>query len=268
MIEVKDIDRNIVARYLGMKPEDINDVMSGLIDEAEELVKKDAEIGYVCGIYDIVKKEGGIGFDEVSIVLPGEDIAKLLDGCEKGVLMCATLSGYIDTRIRTLQIKNMPLALVYDACASVAIDQVCDDVQKYIRERLPEYVQTMRFSPGYGDLPISIQREFLDCVEANKRCGVSLTEGGMLTPTKTVTAVFGLKTFEEYIKSMGDINLRTDVLGNESDMGKTIPEEGQFTAIIPEKGGCGDESVCSKCKAAAKCSMANKNVKDSLEEQK
>ncbi|MGN0164751.1 MAG: hypothetical protein ACI39R_01075 [Lachnospiraceae bacterium] len=244
MIEVKNIDRKIVARYLGMKPEDMNDVMNGLIDEAEELLKKDSEISYVCGIYDIIIKEDGIGFDEVSIVLPGSDIAKLLKGCEKGVLMCVTLSGFIDTRIRTLQIKNMPLALVYDACASVAIDQVCDDVQAYIRERLPEYVQTMRFSPGYGDLPLTIQREFLDCIDAGKRCGVSLTEGGMLTPTKTVTAVFGLKTLDEFLKH---------------DM-----KTGNFSSFIPEKGGCGDESVCSKCKAAGKCSMANKNVKESI----
>ena len=233
MIEIKDIDRKIVSRYLGLKPNEVNEVMTGLIDEAEALVKKDSEVYYVCGIYDIVKKEEGIGFDEVELILKGNDIAKHLEGCEKAVLLCATLSGHVDTRIRSLQITNMPLALVYDACASVAIDQACDSIQNYVRERLPEYVQTTRFSPGYGDLPISLQGELLAAVDAGKRCGVGLTEGGMLTPLKTITAIFGLKSLSSLM-------------------------EGEFSAFIPEKGGCGDESVCSKCKANDKCSMANK----------
>lgn len=242
MIEVRDIDRKTAARYLGMKDNEVNDVMSGLIDEAEKLLKKDSKVGYVCGIYDIVKKDDGIGFDECSLVLTGNDIAKHLEGCEKAVLLCATLSGYIDTRTRSLQIANMPLALVYDACASVAIDQVCDDVQNYIRERMPEYIQTWRFSPGYGDLPLEIQGELLNVLEAGKRCGVSLTEGGMLAPIKTITAIFGLKS----ISSLAD---------------------GDFSTFISEKGSCGDESVCSKCKAHDKCTMAASRRKDSMTEE-
>lgn len=242
MITVKDIDRKIVLRYLGMKEDDKNEVMSGLIDEAEKLLKKDSEVSYVCGIYDIVKKEEGIGFDECSLVLTGKDIAGLLKGCEKAVLLCATLSCYVDTRIRSLQITNMPLALVYDACASVAVDQVCDDVQEYIRERLPEYVQTMRFSPGYGDLPLGLQGDFLKVVDAGKRCGVSLTEGGMLAPVKTVTAVFGLKSAASVF-------------------------DGTFDTVLPEKGGCGDESVCSRCRAHDTCAMANRKKDSKAAEQ-
>lgn len=237
MIEVRDIDRSTAARYLGIKDGEMNDVMSNLIDEAEGLLKKDSKVGYVCGIYDIVKKPEGIGFDECSLILKGNDIARHLDGCEKAVLMCATLSGYIDTRIRALQITNMPLALVYDACAGVAIDQVCDDVQRYVREKLPDYVQTWRFSPGYGDLPLEIQGELLNVLEAGKRCGVSLTEGGMLAPIKTVTAVFGLKPLASY-KDLASLS------------------NGEFQTFISEKGGCGDEKICSRCKAYGKCGMA------------
>lgn len=235
MIQVGNIDRKTAARYLGMREEDMDEVMKGLIDEAESLIKKDSEVAYVCGIYDIVKKADGIGFDECSLVLGGNDIARLLDGCEKAVLLCATLSSYVDTRIRSLQVTNMPLALVYDACASVAIDQVCDDVQEYVRERLPEYVQTTRFSPGYGDLPLELQGELLKVVEAGKRCGVSLTEGGMLTPVKTITAVFGLKSAASLL-------------------------DGEFSTVIPKTGGCGDESVCSRCKAHDRCTMAKKKT--------
>jgi 5-methyltetrahydrofolate--homocysteine methyltransferase len=231
MIEVGKIDRQTAARYMGMKPGDVNDVMEKLFDEAEELLLKDSKVAYVCDIEDVKKTEEGILVDGTSLVLKGNDMAKLLNDCEKVVVMCATISGGIDTRIRSLQVSNMPLALVYDACASVAVDQVCDNIQLYVREQLPEYVQTMRFSPGYGDLPLEIQPEILRVLDAGKRAGISLTEGGMMVPVKSITAVFGLKPVSAVLN-------------------------GEVSTYIPKK--CGDESVCSKCKAGASCHMKNR----------
>ena len=51
---------------------------------------------------------------------------------------------------------------------------------------------TWRFSPGYGDLPLETQGDFLRTVDAEKRLGVTLSPGGLCIPTKTVTAVIGL----------------------------------------------------------------------------
>ncbi len=231
MIEVKEIDRVTAARYMGMKKEDMNEVMTGLFDEAEKLLQKDSKVAYVCDIEDVSFNDEGTIVEGTSLVLKGDDIRNLLKYCDKVVVMCATISGYVDTRIKALQITNMPLALVYDACASVAVDQVCDSIQLYIREKMPEYVQTMRFSPGYGDLPLTQQQEILDVLEAGKRAGVSLSEGGMLIPVKTVTAVFGLKSIAKSIS-------------------------GNISTVIPEGKGCGDISVCSKCRMKDSCSMS------------
>ena len=49
-----------------------------------------------------------------------------------------------------------------------------------------------RFSPGYGDFSILHQKELLQMLEAPKKIGLTLTEGYMLTPTKSVTALLGM----------------------------------------------------------------------------
>ena len=55
------------------------------------------------------------------------------------------------------------------------------------------YGQTMpRFSPGYGDLPLTAQREMFRMLECEKRIGVYLNESLLMSPSKSVTAIVGL----------------------------------------------------------------------------
>ena len=49
-----------------------------------------------------------------------------------------------------------------------------------------------RSSPGYGDLSLTYQAEFLRVLEATKKIGIVLSEGGVMIPEKSVTAVMGL----------------------------------------------------------------------------
>lgn len=237
MIEVGKINRATALRYLGMKAENVDEVMESLLNEAEELLQKDAKVTFVCGIYDILRHENNVLLDECNLEIESKDIEKLLSDSKKAVLLCATISSYVDTRLRKLQITNMPLAIVYDALASVAIDQVVDSIQTEVNKQVPGYVQTMRFSPGYGDMPLTMQKTFLDILQASKRAGISLTEGGMLTPVKSITAIFGMRD----IKELSLENIST---------------------IIPKNGGCGDKSVCGKCRHKDSCELGSKTVEE------
>ena len=53
-------------------------------------------------------------------------------------------------------------------------------------------VPTRRYSPGYGDLPLSVQPALLDALDAGRRLGVTLTESLLMVPMKSVTAVVGI----------------------------------------------------------------------------
>ena len=54
------------------------------------------------------------------------------------------------------------------------------------------YFVTGRFSPGYGDLPIDLQRDLLALCDAPRRIGLSATPSNLLTPGKSVTALLGI----------------------------------------------------------------------------
>ena len=54
-----------------------------------------------------------------------------------------------------------------------------------------------RFSPGYGAVPLSVQREFFNLLACEKLIGVCLTDTLLMTPTKSVTAFVGMKDRKE-----------------------------------------------------------------------
>ena len=56
----------------------------------------------------------------------------------------------------------------------------------------PDRQLLSRYSPGYGDLALESQREFFRVLNVTKTIGVSLTEGCLMVPTKSVTAFIGM----------------------------------------------------------------------------
>ena len=80
------------------------------------------------------------------------------------------------------------------AVGAAAIEDYCNRCQKKIEEQAAAegfYVRP-RYSPGYGDLSLTYQAEFLRVLEATKKIGIVLSEGGVMIPEKSVTAVMGL----------------------------------------------------------------------------
>ena len=127
--------------------------------------------------------------EEAEAYLRGEDVKKLLSSCHTVVFFCATLGAGVDRDLARLQVWDMAQAVVLDACASVAIENVCDNFMEEMKIR--GYL-TDRFSPGYGDLPLSVQGELAELLELERTLGVTVTSGGLMLPQKTVTAVFGI----------------------------------------------------------------------------
>ena len=108
--------------------------------------------------------------------------------------MAFTLGHKVDQLIRYYEKINMTKAIILDACSSTAIEEVadnlCDDLEK--KYLIESKKLTSRFSPGYGDLDISIQREFLNILNAGKIIGLTSTLSNILIPRKSVTAIAGI----------------------------------------------------------------------------
>lgn len=129
---------------------------------------------------------------EVSALdLPGETAAQLLADCREACVLVCTLGAAFDGWVRQLQLRDMGRAVMLDALGSAYVEAGCDAAEDAIRARFPGKYLTDRFSPGYGDLPLTVQPRLIRLAGA-ARLGVTLTDSLLMNPQKSVTAVVGL----------------------------------------------------------------------------
>ena len=82
------------------------------------------------------------------------------------------------------------------------LDAACSAYVEAAVEQMDQQVKTdaavhglagnWRFSPGYGDCPLSAQRSIVNALNATRLIGLTVTPTSLLMPTKSVTAVIGL----------------------------------------------------------------------------
>ncbi len=191
MIHFTEIDRAQAFRYMGM-PGTPDENLLALADRCERKLLVSSVPNYVYRVCPLTSSETGIRCTGTALHLTGKDITAHLNGCTQAILLCATLSAGADAAIRSGSAADVLAGLVTDAMASALTEQLCDAAEQEILKQFPDSYPTWRFSPGYGDLPLSVQGDFLAALSAEKRLGVSVSAGGMLIPTKSVTAIIGL----------------------------------------------------------------------------
>ena len=70
------------------------------------------------------------------------------------------------------------------------MDAVADEIRLELE---PGETLVSRFSPGYGDLPLGYQRTLLAILDTPRKIGVSLTDTLLMVPSKSVSAVVGVR---------------------------------------------------------------------------
>ncbi len=129
--------------------------------------------------------------------LTSRGLARHLEGCKEAYLFAATLGAGVDRLMQTYTRTDLPAAVVLQACAAALLESCCDEAQADIEKKLGSGLMLRpRFSPGYGDLTLGCQPDILRVLDAPKKIGLSCTETNMLTPTKSITAVMGIKMGE------------------------------------------------------------------------
>lgn len=179
-----------VLRYMGMRPEMADNLLIDAVMRGKQLFAETVE-GTICWeIYDdiyIVKDEVDFG----GYIFKSASLAKHLEGCNRVIVMAATLGAEAD-RLRMRAAAGSQLGeLIYDALGTEGIECVCDLFCNEQEEKLGAL--TSRFSPGYGDLALEYQKDVINLLQADKRIGVTLMDSLLMTPTKSVTAFVGIK---------------------------------------------------------------------------
>ena len=191
-VRLEELNKSEALRYMGCKDGAPDENIRALMDQCEKELLGAIKPAFVYRVFDIEDTEDGVEVLSTALTLRGKDISAHLKGCEKCLLMAATLSAGADRIIRRFEAVDMTRAVLADFLASAAVEQVCDKAEEEIRHQLSGYYYTWRFSPGYGDLPLEIQESFLTVLDARKRIGLNVTQDSILTPRKSVTAIIGL----------------------------------------------------------------------------
>ena len=196
IISSVSVDKSEVLRYLGHNGQKIDNDLNFQINQCIKGTKKEIDTKYVYQIYNIKNdlNLNTVQFENTNLILKSKDVSELLRNCDKCVLMCATLGFNIEKNIRRYSYNNLTKGIIIDACATTSIEEVCDLVQDSILDDISKEGKslTMRYSPGYGDLDISANRDILNVLDAHRKIGVTVTNTGIMIPRKSVVALIGI----------------------------------------------------------------------------
>lgn len=181
------------VRYLGYGAHEAEARTLGMIRECFKDLKRTAKERSVYRVFGLCMGEGRL-IEIGDMRIESRSLTKNLKGCEKVILLGATLGIEVDILMKRYSCTDMARAVVLQACAAAYLEEYLDERQKAIAEEMKDegYYLRPRFSPGYGDFSILHQREILGMADTARRIGLTMTEGSMLTPTKSVTALIGL----------------------------------------------------------------------------
>ena len=195
-----DIDRGEALRALGWKGGEIAPELSRALARCEALLLSTARPRAVWRFFDLLPdgELSGAGFAP-----QGEDVRALLAPCDRAILIGVTLGAEVEALVRRTQVTNMADAVILDALASAAVENVCDNLCADLASQVAPRFLTDRFSPGYGDMPLAQQALFFSALDITRRIGVSLTPGGLMIPQKSVTAIIGVADTPQRMRPRG-----------------------------------------------------------------
>lgn len=179
--DIGPVDTKEVLRYAGQRKEPEKEVQRLLKEVINE-----SKFSFRVAFY----RTEGVAFRHTS-----KDLEKLLTGCHSSYIFAATLGVDVDRMIAKYSKTSPTKALLLDALGTERIEALCDKFFADMRDNETSRgnALTKRFSPGYGDLALEHQKDICKLLDSHKLIGVSLNESLLMSPSKSVTAVMGVK---------------------------------------------------------------------------
>ncbi len=193
-----------MARYLGfiVKQLDVDTLLE--IEKVVALLQQEVIYQFTYQVFSI-QKEDTIHLDGTNLELEGQDMQTLLKDCEQCILLAVTLGQKVDDLIRRAQVVDLHQSILLDVCASSMVEELCNEIENDLVEKWQEkgMYLTDRFSPGYGDSPLSIQNAFCNVLETNKKMGLYVSKECIMMPRKSITAVLGISQKQQPMRIRG-----------------------------------------------------------------
>ena len=180
------VDMNEILRYAQCF--DCDNKVANLVRE----LLKECGFSYKLCYREFPVEHSGDSIDLGFYKTNSRSLEKLLEKCDRVVLFAATIGFDIDRRITKFSKIDPAKALILQAIGTERIESLCDAFQEDLK-RENGYIITHRFSPGYADLPLDMQKEVFRVLNCYKNIGVTLNDSLLMSPSKSVTAIIGIQ---------------------------------------------------------------------------
>lgn len=201
-LSIDSVDRSEMLRYMGYAGQEYDPSLDQRIDQAIaraiEVSRPRASIDFFDVESREVRDDGTpvLRLRGTSIELAGHSMEEhMADAVAVGVL-AVTLGMGDERELHRLGLTDHVGQILLDSASTTLVERAADAAESLIvAEATRRGLYTnFRFSPGYGDLPLSIQPTILSALDATRRLGITLSPTLLMTPTKSVTAVVGMCT--------------------------------------------------------------------------
>lgn len=186
-------DREII-RYLGGKTKALPETVQVLLGECKAELEGAAAPKSVWREFPLAVQ--GTEIDLGCFKTESRNLARNLRDCDRVLLFGATLGAGADMLLGRYEKLQISKAVVLQAAAVAMLETYCDERMQQLKVQYQSEGRYLRprFSPGYGDFSLECQRRLVPALDLNRRLGVSLTDGLLMLPSKSVTAVVGIST--------------------------------------------------------------------------
>ena len=190
-IELHDIPLREALHYLGWRGTPLDEQVLGQMKETIALAKAHVQPLVTMRCFGI---EGSGALRGTSFIPKGGAVRQMLAPCSEAILVAATLGAQSERLLLRVQAQDSVRALLMDAVLSAAIEAVLDEQEATLRKETEEkgLYLTDRFSPGYGDMPLSQTKDIVNVLDAQRKIGLTVASSGVMIPRKSVTAIMGV----------------------------------------------------------------------------
>lgn len=179
-----------IMRYARIQGAD--DTYDALIDEC--IKEAEPVLSYrVC--YSILQ----VSYEDQRLCLgnisaPYQTIIKAIRDADEVLLFAATVGAPFDRLIQKYSVLEPSKALMMQAIGAERAESLCDAFCEKTANELREAGKCLlpRVSPGYGDIPMTMQRDVFAVLDCPRKIGLTLDESLLMSPSKSVTAIAGI----------------------------------------------------------------------------
>ena len=190
----EDRKRREALRYMGYRGQELSPDTEKRLDSVLEEASRVSCPRTVSRRYPLIRTKEGIVLSGTTLCLTGKDIEKHLEGAAQAILFAVTLGASSERALLAWEKKDLSRAIMLDAALSAEVEAAVDAYERNLVSEAQKdgFYTNWRFSPGYGDLPLTLQKTVGEVLDFPRTIGVTVTDHSLMIPRKTVTAIVGL----------------------------------------------------------------------------